>query len=97
MSRPALPRVSSAISGFFFLRHQTGAGSERIAELDEAEFARAPDDQIFAETGEMNANHGQAVEKIGDKIAIAHRIDAVLGDALEAERFCDSFPVECNG
>jgi len=35
----------------------------------------------------MNANHGRAVEKIGGKITIAHRIEAVLGDALEAERF----------
>src|SRR5207302_2579470 len=34
----------------FFLRHQTGAGGESIADLDETEFARTPDDQVFAET-----------------------------------------------
>src|SRR5437762_7071394 len=81
----------------FFLRHQAGTGGEGVAEFDETKFARTPDDQVFAESGKMNANHGQAVKKIADKIAIAHRIDAVLGDALEAEHFCDSFPVECNG
>ena len=45
----------------------------------------------------MNADHGQAIKEVGDKIAIAHRIKTVLGDVLKAERFCGCFPVESNG
>jgi len=96
MSRPDLPRVNSAMSGFFFLPHQAGAGGKGIAELDEPKFGRAQDDQVFAETGKMNSEHGEAVKDIGDKIAVTNRVDAVLRDTLKSERLCYRFPVECN-
>jgi hypothetical protein len=80
----------------FFLRHQAGAGGKGIAELDEPKFGRAQDDQVFAETGKMNPDHGQAVKDIGDKIAVTNRVDAVLRDAFKSKSFCDGFAIECD-
>src|SRR6266566_8072418 len=46
--------------GILLLRHQARAGGKSVAELHETEFARAPGDQIFAQTREMHSDHRQA-------------------------------------
>jgi hypothetical protein len=78
-------------------RHQTGTGDEGVAEFDESKFGRAPEDQIFVETRKMNSEDSQAVEQIGDELAVTYCVDPVLRDAFKSKSFCNGFAIECDG
>ena len=81
----------------FLLRHQTGAGRERVAKINETEFGRAPENQFLAEPREMHADHGQAEEKLSHEIAIPDRVETVLAELRETEFARDRFAVEDDG
>src|SRR5947199_8313363 len=83
--------------GIFLLRHQTRSGGESVAELDEAEFVRAPDDQIFAQPGEMHSNHRETEQEFADKVAIAHRIETVLAYASKPDFAGNQFAIKDDG
>ena len=57
-----------------------------LAELHKTELARAEDDQILGDARQVGADHGGSEEHVGDKVAIAHRIDRVRRHRLESER-----------
>src|SRR6266568_6597247 len=83
--------------GILLLRHQARAGGKSVAELHETEFARAPGDQIFAQTREMHSDHRQAKKKLDRKIAIADGIDTVLARPGKAELARDRLAIEDDG
>ncbi len=79
------------------MRHQTGAGGEGVAELDEAEFARAPGDQIFAQTRQMHSDNRKTEKEFAGKIAIADSVETVLTDARETKLTRNRLSIEHDG
>ena len=85
MIRPALPRASSAMSGFFFCGIIDEPGRIPVVEHHEAHLAARPEHPLFADPAEVDADHGERVDRVGDEVAIAHRIERVLEPPGEAE------------
>ena len=92
-----MPRVSSAMSGFFFCGIKLEPVENGVAKLDETKFARAPDDQVFAQAREMKSDHGQAKKKFANKVAIGNSIETVLTYAGEAELARNQLAIEHDG
>src|SRR5205814_10707723 len=57
----------------------------------------APDDQIFAHTGEMHSNHRETEEEFADKVAIADRIETVLAYPTKPELAGNQFAIKDDG
>ena len=74
------PRASSSASGFRFCGIMLDPVRERVAELHEAEFARAEEDQVLGEAREVRADHRDGEQHLGDEVAIADGIDGVRRD-----------------
>src|SRR5712672_1884769 len=71
--------------GIAFLRHHARTSRKRVAELNEPEFTRAVDDQVFGKSGEMRGGHCYREQQLGNEIPVANGIDAVLRDGAETE------------
>ena len=84
--RAAEPRASSSASGFRFCGIMLEPDVNAVAELHEAELARAVDDQILGETRQMRPDHRRREQHLGDEIAIADRVDRVRRQRVEAKR-----------
>jgi hypothetical protein len=67
------------------------AGAEAIAELHEAELARAVHDHVFGNARAVRRGHGAHEQRLGHEVAIAGGVDAVRGDRDEAERLAQQF------
>ena len=89
MSRPDLPRASSAMSGFFFCGMIDEPGGIRVVERDEAELPRVPDDDVLGEAGEVDAELRGDEGELGHDIAARSRVDRVLGRARQPQFFRD--------
>ena len=67
------------------LRHHRRTGGEGVAIAHETELARSKQDEILGESREMRTEHGEREEQVGNEVAIADGVDAVLGDLTKAE------------
>ena len=56
-----------------------------FVDLDESKERIRPDDQVLAQAAEVRAQQGGPEQKLGDKVAIAHGVEAVLGDCGKAQ------------
>ena len=65
-----------------------------IAQRDESEFGRGPQDHVLAEPGEVGADQCGGEEDLGDEVAITDCVHAVLADGGETELFRDARAVE---
>ena len=71
--------------GVALLGHDAGAGRELVGEADEAELFARPEDDLLGEAGEVHhRGRGGGVE-FDEEVAVANGVDAVAGDADEAE------------
>ena len=94
MNRPALPRASSATSGFFFCGQHRAAGGVRVGEGAEPELLGRPQHDLLAHPREVDAEQGDVEEGLGDEVAVRHRVERVLEPGVEAELLGDEVRVE---
>ena len=73
--------------GIPLLRHHARARRERVAELHEAELARAVEDQVFGEAREVRADQRAREQHLGDEVAIADGVDASSARARRSRGF----------
>ena len=71
MRRPALPRASSAMSGFFFWGIIDEPVAKRVVERDEAELLGRPQHQLLADAGQVDAHQRQGEQRLGHEVPIA--------------------------
>ena len=71
--------------GILLLRHHGGACAVGIVQLDEGEFARAPEDDFLGEPREMHHEDGGGGEEFHDVVAITDGIEAVRVDGVEVK------------
>ena len=74
--------------GIFLLRHDAGTRAERIWKFHEAELLGGPYHHLLAPARQVRRGDGGARAELDGEVAIAHRIEGVRGDAVEAERVC---------
>src|SRR5258708_39713894 len=72
--------------GILFLRHQTGAGRDRIAEFKETEFSCRVKNDVFGEPREMHHDERGGARELDAEIPIADCVQAVARDAVETKR-----------
>ena len=80
--------------GVLLLWHHRAPGREGVGQLEEAELVRRPEDEVLGESGEMHRGDGCGSQELDRRIAIGHRVDAVLADAREAQLTRQELPVE---
>ncbi len=71
--------------GVFLLRHDGRAGAEAVGQFDEIELGTGPDHQFFGKTRQVHQDQAGGRTELDGEIAIAHRIQGVLADRLEAQ------------
>ena len=69
------------------LRHHRRAGRKRITVPHKAELTGPKQNEILAEARQVQGEHRQREQRVGDEITVGHRIDAVLRDRVEPELF----------
>ena len=94
MTRPAFPRTSSSGSGFFFCGIRLLPVAAVSASSKKPKLLGCEEDQIFGKTAEMHHRQGGGVQKRGDEIPIACRVDAVGDYPAEAQPRGDPFDVD---
>ena len=87
MRRPALPRASSAMSGFFFCGMIDDPVEKASSQRHEAKLDRGPRDDLLRDAREVNADHRGHPHELGDHVARRRRVDRVLGGPAEP-KFC---------
>ena len=65
--------------GVLLLRHDRRAGRVAVVERDEAELARVPEDDLFGDAREVDADHRGDEGELGDDVAARGAVDRVLG------------------
>ena len=86
MIRALCPRTSSAASGLRLLGMIDDPVDQASGKLDEAERLRRPQDDFLGQPRQMDRGERGGVEIIDDEVAVADRVEAVGGRAVEAER-----------
>ena len=76
------------------LRHDRGAGGERIRDRDKAEARVGPEDELFAEPRQVRHRERRAGAEFDREVAVGHRVDRVLAHLLEAELLRDPLAVD---
>ena len=90
MSRPALPRASSAASGFFFCGMIAGAGGEPVVECEPTPNSIEAHRQISSPSRDRwTPQHRGREEKLGGEVTIADCIDGVAEHRVEAQLLGD--------
>ena len=67
------------------LRHDARAAGVGVRQAHEAELGGRPEDELGAEPRDVRAQLRRGGEVVDDEVAVGHRVERVLGDALEAE------------
>ena len=80
--------------GILLLRHHRRACAVRVVQLNEGEFARAPEDDFLGESREMHHEDRGGGEKFHDIVAVADGIEAVRVDSVEVKLLRHEFAVD---
>ena len=83
--------------GVLLLRHHRAAGRERIVERGEAELVRCPEHELLADARQVEAHHREGEQRLGDEVAVRHRVEAVLEPCREPEVLGHAVGVEWDG
>ena len=97
MSRPALPRASSAESGFFFcgmMLDPVANRSSSVAQPNSVDAHRQISSPSRDTWTPIMARHEQ---ELGDEVAVAHRVDRVGQDRVEAQLLGDRLGIQSEG
>ena len=78
ISRPALPRASSAMSGFFFWGSIERAGGVGVVEPDEPELLGRPQHDLLADPRQVDADQREREQRLGDEVAVARGVEGVV-------------------
>ena len=71
--------------GVFLLRHHAGAGAVCVVEFYEGKFARAPEDDFFADAAQVDHEDGCCREEFHDVVAVADGVEAVGINCVEVQ------------
>ena len=93
-TRPLLPRMSSAMSGFFLLGHDAGAGGEGVVQLDEFILPGAPEHDLLAQAGEVHHGKGHGEGDLGAEVPVGDAVQAVLAHLGEAQELGGELAVQ---
>ena len=85
MRRAARPRVSSAMSGFFFCGMIELPVANASSSSTQRELPRAPQHDLLGEPRQLHADHRRDEHELGDVIAAADGVDRVLARRVVAE------------
>ena len=66
--------------GVFLLRHDGAAGGEAVGDFDKAEVLAHPQDQLLTQPADVHHAHAGGGGEFNRKVAVAHRVEAVLAD-----------------
>ena len=94
MRRPDLPPGQLGHVGVLLLRQHRAPGGVRVVERAEAELLGRPQHDLLAHAREVHAQQGEVEERLGDEVAVGHRIEGVLEAAVEPELGRDVVGVE---
>ncbi len=78
----------------FFLGHDAAAGGKCVGDHNKTKLLGGPEHQFLTQTAEMHHHHRCVVEKIQNKIPVAHSVHAVPGDPVESQFFRNHFPIQ---
>ena len=76
------------------LRHDAGAGGERIIQLRKAEFPCAPQDDLLADAGQMHHQDGTVRRRFHAIIPIRYPIHGIVGDLRKTQLLTDKLTVD---
>ncbi len=71
--------------GVFFLRHDAGAGTKGIGQVDEGEGRRHPVDELLRQARQVHGNDRQRRQHFEEEIAVGDGVETVFGHGIEAE------------
>ena len=77
----------------FFSWHDAASGGEGVVDLHETEFHRTPQDQLFAEPGQMHHRYSAAVDEFNGEISVGYGIHSIGKNACKAKFFCQKITV----
>ncbi|KAG7666467.1 hypothetical protein KSW81_008416 [Nannochloris sp. 'desiccata'] len=80
--------------GVLLLRHDRRARREAVVQGHVAELAGVPEDDLFCQPRQVNAELRRDVGELGDEVACGRRVDRVLGRAAESELGRDEGRIE---
>ena len=80
--------------GIFLLRHDAGAGTKRVRQLDEAESGAHPQNQFFRQSGQMRHDDSGRRAEFDGEVAVGHGVHGIFADAVETQRFGNERPVD---
>ena len=90
--RPDLPRMSSVRSGFFFCGMAQEPVEKRFGEVEEAEFGRGVEGELFGEAGDVEAEGGDGLGELEGEVAVAGCVHASWGwgrrSRVRGRRWC---------
>ena len=94
MTRPALPRASSAMSGFFFCGMMLDPVDHESCSAHEAELPGRPEHDLLGEPAHVHADLGADERELGREVPGRGAVDGVRGRRREAELGRDQGRVE---
>ena len=71
--------------GVLLLRHDGAAGGVRVVEGDEPELLGGPDDDLFTDARQVDADHGRHPAELRHQVPGGGAVDGVLHRSLEAQ------------
>ena len=85
MSRPALPRASSAMSGFFFCGSIDDPVLYASASRRKPNSSLRPQHDLLAEARQVHLGERGDEQRLGHEVAVGHRVERVVEAAREPE------------
>ena len=89
MRRAARPRVSSAMSGFFFCGMIELPVANASSSSIQRKLLRAPEHELLGQPRQLDTDHRRDEDEFGNVIAAAHRVDRVLAGPVVAKLAAD--------
>jgi hypothetical protein len=80
--------------GILLLGHHAASGAKRIGQLDKVKFLRRPDDQFFAEPGQVHHKKRQGPDDFDHEVAVRHGIQTILRNGRKIEQRCRHLPID---
>ena len=80
--------------GVLLLREHRRAGRVRVGKLDEPELLGRPEHDLLADAREVRLRERRDEQRLGDEVAVGHRVERVLERTRETELGCDVGRVE---
>ncbi len=69
----------------FLLGHHGTAGGQGVGQFGEGEFLGTPQDQVFGQAGQVGQGYGPEGQELQEVVPAGHGVEAVFGQAAEAQ------------